>query len=750
MKGQKGKALVFTVALENSQTLYYNRNMKKVNRYLITIFLCLVAFVLAGLFLLGCETTPDDSGNVNNEVFNVLYTTDGNGTVQGEAEQTVPYGGSAATVTAVPNAGYKFVKWSDTGSDNPVRTDENITNNLTATAEFEKIKITVTYNADEGGTIDGVAVQEIEYGGSAATVTAVPNAGYKFVKWSDTGSDNPVRTDENVTDNLTATAEFKKLKFKITYLSNNFGKIEGEIVQNILFGDEGVKVKAVPYDGFVFLYWSDGNENAERIDKCLTQNMTVTAYFGCEVNYKVNNVLGGKVLGKTEQKVLRDEMTESVKAVPNDGYIFTGWSDMSYENVRNDSTKRSINYVAYFELKEKRLKYDYGFANGMPTDNEITIYRDNLTDIQFIIPSRDGYKFCGWFIDKELTFKAIDEDGKYMLGYYAFAMDGDTLYAKWEKENIEENIPIHKILLVFVDRIEANLYSTVDQTYVDVNYKMSGVEYDYFSFVSVKLSKYLNMWFDGIAKFEVDSFFTLTTVGTESFSSGMTFDGNFDYGVYPNDIPEIYSFLPAYHNIISYFGMNDFDYKLHMGSGTGQEKYGCVNIESRVYGLNLPVIINDLKSGGSRYELGVISTVLHEFTHTCEMNYKSNEILEFHSVDISNIYVVRDYLLGKAESRDGVVGGIPLEYWKHENKVFVGYLDEPIDGRSVGKTLILNEEIYGALSSKVDYGTDISAQAVPNVGYKFLMWSDGVTTAIRNDTNVISYLLVKAIFIKDN
>ena len=232
MKGQKRKALVFTVALENSQTLYYNRNMKKVNRYLITIFLCLVAFVLAGLFLLGCETTPDDSGNVNNEVFNVLYTTDGNGTVQGEAEQTVPYGGSAATVTAVPNAGYKFVKWSDTGSDNPVRTDENITNNLTATAEFEKIKITVTYNADEGGTIDGVAVQEIEYGGSAATVTAVPNAGYKFVKWSDTGSDNPVRTDENVTDNLTATAEFEFLygggsgSLSNPYLIENYAQLK--------------------------------------------------------------------------------------------------------------------------------------------------------------------------------------------------------------------------------------------------------------------------------------------------------------------------------------------------------------------------------------------------------------------------------------------------------------------------------------------------------------------------------------------
>ncbi len=206
--------------------------MKKVNRYLITIFLCLVTFVLAGLFLLGCETTPDDDGNVNNEVFNVLYTTDGNGTVQGEAEQTVPYGGSAATVTAVPNAGYKFVKWSDTGSDNPVRTDENITNNLTATAEFEKIKITVTYNAAEGGTIDGVAVQEIAYGDSATTVTAVPNAGYKFVKWSDTGSDNPVRTDENVTDNLTATAEFEFLygggsgSLSNPYLIENYAQLK--------------------------------------------------------------------------------------------------------------------------------------------------------------------------------------------------------------------------------------------------------------------------------------------------------------------------------------------------------------------------------------------------------------------------------------------------------------------------------------------------------------------------------------------
>ncbi len=352
--------------------------MKKVNRYLITIFLCLVAFVLAGLFLLGCETTPDDNGNVNNEVFNVLYTTDGNGTVQGEAEQTVPYGGSAATVTAVPNAGYRFVKWSDTGSDNPVRTDENITNNLTATAEFEKIKITVTYNAAEGGTIDGVAVQEIEYGGSAATVTAVPNAGYKFVKWSDTDSDNPVRTDENITNNLTATAQFERIVFTVAYSTDGNGTVQGEAEQTVPYGDSAATVTAVPNAGYRFVKWSDtGSDNPVRTDENVTDNLTATAEFeflygggsGSLSNpYLIENYAQLKNMLYCPDAYFRlvndlDLSGISHEPIFNDKVYFSGSFNGGGHSIKNLSVKTQNNFPSLFGFIGNASVSDFSLVN---------------------------------------------------------------------------------------------------------------------------------------------------------------------------------------------------------------------------------------------------------------------------------------------------------------------------------------------------------------------------------------------------
>lgn len=64
------------------------------------------------------------------------YETDGNGYIVGKTSQSVEYDDNAATITAIPNNGYKFVKWSD-GVTKDVRRDLNIKENLTVTAEFE-------------------------------------------------------------------------------------------------------------------------------------------------------------------------------------------------------------------------------------------------------------------------------------------------------------------------------------------------------------------------------------------------------------------------------------------------------------------------------------------------------------------------------------------------------------------------------------------------------------------------------------
>jgi len=70
---------------------------------------------------------------------------------------------------------------------------------------------TLTYSAGAGGSISGTTPQTVASGADGSEVTAVPNTGYRFVRWSDdvmTAS----RTDTNVTADITVTAVFAHSK----------------------------------------------------------------------------------------------------------------------------------------------------------------------------------------------------------------------------------------------------------------------------------------------------------------------------------------------------------------------------------------------------------------------------------------------------------------------------------------------------------------------------------------------------------
>jgi uncharacterized repeat protein (TIGR02543 family) len=78
------------------------------------------------------------TANFAPDTFTVTFTTDGNGTIQGTNPQKIPYNGTTASVTAVPNSGYMFNGWTGgyTGTANPFLI-ANVTSNLTIQANFK-------------------------------------------------------------------------------------------------------------------------------------------------------------------------------------------------------------------------------------------------------------------------------------------------------------------------------------------------------------------------------------------------------------------------------------------------------------------------------------------------------------------------------------------------------------------------------------------------------------------------------------
>jgi serine/threonine protein kinase len=143
-----------------------------------------------------------------------------------EVEQT----DAAIEITAVPATGYEFAEWSD-GVKTATRKDENFSEDLQVTALFKEkaeAKATATpsptpvktytvvfYIPVEGGGIlrdkEGNAKEKLSYTvtsrSDAITVTAEPQSGYEFVRWSD-GVTTETRTESDFSRDISVSAIF--------------------------------------------------------------------------------------------------------------------------------------------------------------------------------------------------------------------------------------------------------------------------------------------------------------------------------------------------------------------------------------------------------------------------------------------------------------------------------------------------------------------------------------------------------------
>ncbi len=105
---------------------------KAVFRILLFIF---IAILFAGL----CVFTFVDFRSFKKVYYSVNYETTVGGKIVGSVKQSVQKGKDAETVTAVPDEGYRFLRWADTCSPNPERTDTNIVKDIKPQAKFVKI-----------------------------------------------------------------------------------------------------------------------------------------------------------------------------------------------------------------------------------------------------------------------------------------------------------------------------------------------------------------------------------------------------------------------------------------------------------------------------------------------------------------------------------------------------------------------------------------------------------------------------------
>ena len=334
--------------------------------------------------------------------YTLTYAAGANGSISGTSPQTVNYNTSGTAITATADSGYHFINWSDGSTQNP-RTDTNVSNNISVTANFSDA-LTLSYIVGPNGSIIGTTPQTVTQNGDGTAVTAVPNAGYRFVDWSD-GDSNATRTDTHITTDLTVTANFSINTFTLKYKSDSNGKIDGDSTQTVNYGQDGSSVTPNPDTGYKFKEWSDGNNDSPRKDKDVKENLTVTASYekrSYDLSYKAGD--NGSISGDTTQTVKYEDDGNKVTAVPDEGYRFTDWSDGSNDNPRKDTNiKDDLKVTANFApgntsatmtepVNTHTISYDAG-ANGTISRQASQTGEGGM--VVTAIPNA-GYHFVDW------------------------------------------------------------------------------------------------------------------------------------------------------------------------------------------------------------------------------------------------------------------------------------------------------------------------------------------------------------------
>ncbi|MCM1289255.1 MAG: InlB B-repeat-containing protein [Corallococcus sp.] len=588
----------------------------------------------------------------------------------------------------------------------------------------EPVVFTLKYGASEGGNIQGEVEQTVEKGKDGTAVVAVADFGYEFVKWSD-GVNTPFREDTNIQKNITVTAQFQKIaptEFTVKYLSSAGGSIQGQTEQTVEQGKDAASVTAVADEGYEFVKWSDEVTTAERQDKAISKNITVTAIF--------------KEIEKPEPLT-----------------------------------------------KTYSLNYNFGEADSKP--EQITFVENEQLDVTLPVPTREHFTFDGWYCDSEAAIKTsekipltegqlsnhftyhtwnyettqvADVDGNLLLSEeQLLEQDSNEIYAKWTANETFT----YKILLVYVTRIEATLPNKdpniTEKVYVD--YTMSELEREFCHLLTLRTKNFLDRMLDGMVDFQVDEYYTTETVTTKDFSTAV---GDQRYSsLSVQKLEETADRVLQYDSALILY---DAYPETTTYSGQAGSKYGEVRLDGywqsiRVYKSSLEQVIEMLKNNedlllwGNIYLIDsyMLGVLIHELAHTIEqrMNLYSYHI-HTNTYRAEGVFEMnRLYYLQEAVV-DGEKVGIPYAFWKRDIAECKYYVTEDKYG-SQGYVSSKRLGIYSVPAGtgnrilEAIYGEYVTVTAISSSGHRFLQWSDGVTTAERTDL-ITGDFTVTAIF----
>jgi len=368
-----------------------------------------------------------------------------NGTVHKSPDWSEYRLGDAVQVTAAPAPGYVFTGWSGaSASKDPVETvTMDADKYLIANFAPQTYTLAISVYPQFSGFVSSDPGKSAYSYSDAVTVTATPVPGYEFIGWSGASLSAEQTTEQTITvtieESTELTANFQWIEgsplvpptqlYTLTAVPNieNWGTASWAPYKTGYSANEQVSVTAEAAHGYRFVRWNGASSSAEQtITITVSGNMTLTAVFESipATTYSLTiNVIGGGMVspsaGAAHPYVAG--MTATVTATPNHGYRFAGWSGASdgtgtSTEILMDGDK---NVTATFELITYTVTFD---ANGGNVTTETGTTGEGGTLAPLPTPTRDGYKFTGWF--------TAASGGTQVTENRVYSEDA-TVYAQW-------------------------------------------------------------------------------------------------------------------------------------------------------------------------------------------------------------------------------------------------------------------------------------------------------------------------------
>ena len=305
--------------------------------------------------------------------------------------------GTKATLTATPNEGYHFVKWSNDVTENPYTFA--VDKDLALTATFDAKEYNLIY------MVDGVEYKKVPVKfGSTITPEAFPTkVGYTFSGWGEIPATMP-------TSDVTVNGTFAINKYTFTFDADGGSEVAG-ITQDY---NSAITAPTAPNKpGYTFAGWVPAIP-----ETVPAENMSFKAQWTINQYTLTFNADNG-----TEATVITQDFGtkfDSPAAPTKTGYTFAGWDSEVPETIPAENKS----FKALWTINQYTFTFD---ADG---GSDVAAITQNYgTKIETpAAPTKTGYTFAGWVpaIPETVPAENMSFKAQWTINQYTLTFDADN------------------------------------------------------------------------------------------------------------------------------------------------------------------------------------------------------------------------------------------------------------------------------------------------------------------------------------